>query len=192
MQMAQWLDLSDELQDNILGFVGEYDWRLHHLMIVAKSWWKKRDGATWYHQVGTIVLEPMRISREYYEPTFGKTFAAVVSLITHSEVHKISPDQYKYVERPKDIRSFEPIRDQATGLLLQSMRNLGMARNGQRLNYKNVTTLDLTDDSNSDVDNTVWKADEMNEMDLFSPQYRCFHQTGDRSPPTYSFGFSPM
>ena len=41
MQMAQWLNLSDELRDKILGFVGEYDWRSDHLMIVAKSWWKK-------------------------------------------------------------------------------------------------------------------------------------------------------
>ena len=175
MQMAQWLNLSDELQDKILGtdeiqgYVGESDWRSDHLMTVAKSWWKKPGGATRYHEVGTIILEPMRISREHYEPKFGKTFAAVVSLITHSQDYNISPDQYKYVERPKDIRSFEPIRDQATGLLLQSMRNLGMARNGQRLNYKNVTTLDLTDDSNSDVDNTVWKAKEMTEIDLFSP-----------------------
>ena len=63
MQMAQWRNLSDELQDKILGFVGEYDWRSDHLMIVAKSWWKKRDGATRYHEVGTIILEPMRISR---------------------------------------------------------------------------------------------------------------------------------
>ena len=170
MQMALWCNISDEVQDKILGFVGEYDWRSNHLMIVAKSWWKQCDGAIWYHVVGTIVLEPMRIGREYYEPTFGKTFAAVVSLITHSEVHNISPDQYKYVERPRDIRSFEPIRDQARGLLLQEMRNLGRARNGQRLNYKNVTTLDLTNDSNLDVDNTVWQSEDMNEIDLFNPQ----------------------
>ena len=45
-----------------------------------------------------------------------------------------------------------------------------MQRNGQRLRYKNVTTLDLTDDSNWDVDNTVWRSEEMAETDLFKPQ----------------------
>ena len=125
-------------------------------MIVAKSWWKKCDGTTRYHQVGTIVLEPKRIPRSLYEPEFGKTFAAVVSLLTHSSVHNISPDQYKYVDRPTQIWSYQPITNQAFGLLLQQMRNLGLQRNGQHLRYKNVTTLDLTDDSNWDVDNTVW------------------------------------
>lgn len=168
--MTLWSDISAVIQDIILGFVGEYDWRSKHLMIVAKSWWKNSKGGIRYPKVGTIVLEPMRIGREHYEPTFGKTFAAVVSLLTHSQVHTISPDQYKYVERPTDIRSFEPIRDQARGLLLQQMRNLVQAANGQRLNYKNVTTLDLTDNSNSDVADTEWQSEEMAEINLFDPQ----------------------
>ena len=170
MQMMQWRDLTDELRDKILWFVGEYDWRLHFLMIVAKSWLKKRDGTTQYHQVGTIVLEPMEISREHFEPQFGKTFAAVASLIIHSQVHKISPDQYKYVQRPKDISSFQPITKQSFELLLQLMRNLGMERNGQRLRYKNVTTFDLTDNSNLAVDDTVWRSEEIALTDLLYPQ----------------------
>ena len=165
--MTLWSDISAVIQDIILGFVGEYDWRSKHLMIVAKSWWKNSDGAIRYPKVGTIVLEPMmRIGREHYEPTFGKTFAAVVSLLTHSQVHTISPDQYKYVERPIDIRSFEPIHEQARGVLLLQMWNLG-----QLLNYKNVTTLDLTDNSNADVADTEWQSEEMAEINLFDPQF---------------------
>ena len=116
--MVQWLNLFDKFQDKILWFVGEYDWKLHHLMIVAKSWWKKRDGTTQYHQVGTIVLEPKRIPRLLYQPQFGKTFAAVVSLLTHLSVHNISPDQYKYVEKPTEIQSYRLITNQVFGVLL--------------------------------------------------------------------------
>ena len=92
MQMVQWLDLLDELWDKILWFVSEYDWKYYHLMIVAKSWWEKRDETTQYHQVGTIVLELKRIQRSLYKPQFRKTFAAFVSLLTHSSVHNTSPD----------------------------------------------------------------------------------------------------
>ena len=139
-------------------------------MIVAKNWWKKHDGKIRYDKVGTIVLEQMGIPRRVYEPEFGNTFAAVVSLLTHSSVHNISPDQYKYVDRPTVIRSYQPIANQAFGLLLKEMRNLGLQRNGQHLRYKNVTTLDLTDDSNWAVNNTVWRSDKMNKPDIFDPK----------------------
>ena len=191
--MALWSNISDVVRDIIFGFVGEYDWRSKHLMIVAKSWWKNSDGAIRYPKVGTIVLEPMmRIGREHYEPTFGKTFAAVVSLITHSEVHTISPDQYKYVERPRDIRSFEPIRNQPIGLLLQQMRNLWKGTNGQCLNYKNVTSLDLTDNSNLDVDNTLRQSEEMNEIDLFNPQLPLLPTNGASFAAYLFLWFFPM
>ena len=169
-QPVQWLDLPDAAMDNLHEYIGDDNWKLYNLLLVSKNWWKTDDHEVSRYKLGTIVLEPQRISRSLYEPKFRKTFAAVVSLLTHSSVHKISPDQYKIVDRPRDIRSFQLITDQAFGLLLQQMRNLGMQRNGQRLRYKNVTTLDLTDDSNWDVDNTVWRSEEMDETYLFKPQ----------------------
>ena len=58
-------------------------------MLVAKSWGKKRDGTTRYYQVDTIVLKPKIIQRLLYKPEFGKIFAAVMSLLTHSTEHNI-------------------------------------------------------------------------------------------------------
>ena len=167
MQMMQWLNLLDKLQDKILWLVGEDDWKLHHLVIVAKSWWEKRDGTTQYQQMGTIVLEPKRIPRLLYQPEFGKTYAAVVSLLTHSSVHNISPDQYKYVKRPTEIQSYRPITNQVFGVLLQQIRNNELQLDGQRLCYRNVSKLDLTDSSNWEIDNTVWRSEDMQVPDLF-------------------------
>ena len=99
-----------------------------------------------------------------------KTFAAVWSLVNHSFEHNIGPNQYKHVDRPTNIRSYEPITNQAFGLLLKQMRDLGFQRNGQDLRYNNVTTLDLTDDSNMAVDNRVWLSHEMNQTNVFDPK----------------------
>ena len=53
---VKWHDLSDKLLDIIFGFVGEYEWKSNHLMIVAKNWWKKRDGRILYHPVQWLDL----------------------------------------------------------------------------------------------------------------------------------------
>ena len=116
------------------------------------------------YELGTIVLTPQGIPREHFEPNFGKTFGAIVGLITHSEIHNISNDHYKFVEPPKNISSFEAITDQGLGLLLLLMRNVG-----QRLQYNNVTALDLTDDSQRMVDDNVYQPTEIIQTDLFGP-----------------------
>ena len=53
---VNWYNLSDTLRDIIFGFVGEYDWKSNHLMIVAKNWWKKRDGLIRYQPVQWLDL----------------------------------------------------------------------------------------------------------------------------------------
>ena len=50
------------------------------------------------------------------------------------------------------------------------MRDLAFQRNGEDLRYNNVTTLDLTDDSNMAVDNRVWLSHEINLTDVFDPE----------------------
>ena len=112
----------------------------------------------------------MQTPRIEYVPVFGKIFAAVWSLVTHSFEHNIEPDQYKYVDRPTNICSFEPITNQAFGLLLKQMMESVFQINGEDLSYNNVTTLDLTDDSNKAVDNRVWLSTEMNLTNIFDSE----------------------
>ena len=163
-RIVQWIHLPDRLMHTVHQYIGEEDWQLYNLSSVSTNWWMTDyRGATRY-QLGTIVLTPQRIPREHFEPNFGKTFGAIVGLITHSEIHNISNDHYKFVERPQNISSFEPITNQALGLLLLLMRNVG-----HRLQYKNVTALDLTDDSQWTVDNNVYQPAEMVQTDLFVP-----------------------
>ena len=165
--MAQWLDLSP-LHDEILSYVDGDDWKSYDLMLVNTNWWKNRDGTTRY-QVGTIVLIPMGFQGLLYQQELGKTFATVIRLLTHSNEHNISPDQYKYVERPTDIQSYRPITNQVSKVLLQQFRNNGLQLDGQPVCYKNVSELDLSNDSNLDVDINKWRSLEMEVPDLYEP-----------------------
>ena len=54
--VVEWLDLLYVLRDIILGFVGEYEWKYFLMMLVAKNWWKKRDGIIWYQPVQWLDL----------------------------------------------------------------------------------------------------------------------------------------
>ena len=162
--IVQWIHLPDRAMHNVHKCIGEKDWKLYNLLLVSKNWWKTDDHGATRYQLGTIVLTPQRIPHEHFEPNFGKTFGAIAGLITHSEIHNISNDHYKFVEPPENISSFKPITDQALGLLLLLMRNVG-----QRLQYKNVTALDLTDDSQWTVDDNVYQPAEMVKTDLFVP-----------------------
>ena len=163
--MAQWVNIPLSIREYILELLDDDTWRGQHLSSVSRPWQlimvngvRQRQ-----RQLGTIVLTPQRIPREHLQPTFGKTFAAIVGLITHSEIHNISNDHYQFVDPPKNIRSFEAITNEGLGLiLLQLMRNVG-----QRLQYNNVTALDLTDDHESAVNDNVYQPTEMVQIDLF-------------------------
>ena len=54
--MVKWLNFLYVVWDIILGFLGEYEWKSNHLMIVAKNWWKKRDGLIHYQPVQWLDL----------------------------------------------------------------------------------------------------------------------------------------
>ena len=130
MQMAQWLDLPTPLHDIILLYVGDDDWKSYDLMLMNTNWWKNRDETTQY-QVSTIVLIPTGFHGFVYQRELRKTFATVIRLLTHSNEHNISPDQYKYVERPTDIQSYRLITNQVSKVLLQQIRNNGLQLDGQ-------------------------------------------------------------
>ena len=104
-------------------------------MLVNTNWWKNGDGTAWY-QMGTIVLKLTGIQRLLYQPEFGKTFAAVIRLLIHSNEHNISSDQYKYVERPTDIQCYRPITNQVFEVLLQQFRNNELQLDGEPVWYK--------------------------------------------------------
>ena len=163
--IVQWIHLPDRPMHILHQYIGEEDWQSYNLSSVSRNWWMTDDRGETRYELGTIVLTPQGIPREHFEPIFGKTFGAIVGLINHSEIHKISNNHYKFVELPEDISSFEPITDQALGLLLLLMWNLG-----QRLQYKNVTALDLSDTSQWAVDDDKYQAADMVQTDLFWPQ----------------------
>ena len=164
--MAEWVNIPHSIWEYILELLDDDTWRGQHLSSVSRPWQLIMvDGVIQRRRQGMIVLTPQRIPREHLQPNFGKTFAAIVGLITHFEIHNISNDHYQFVDPPQNIRSFKAISNEGLGLiLLQLMRNVG-----QRLQYNNVTALDLTDDHESAVDDNVYQPAEMVQIDLFVP-----------------------
>ena len=86
-------------------------------------------------------------------------------LIHHHNEHNIPPDQYKYVEKSTNIRSFRPINRQRSRVVLQQFWNNGFQ--GQPVRYRNIRELDLSDDRNLDVDSNTWRSLNINLVNLF-------------------------
>ena len=164
MQMAQWLDLSDKFQDNILSYIGDDDWKSSDLMLVNTRWWKNKDGTIRY-QVGMIVLEPVGFLYNGLDFLEGKTFATCLRLIYRPREHDIPPDQYTYVAKLQDIHSFTPILRQRSRIMPYQIWNNGYQ--GQPVRYGNISGLDLSDDRNLVVDSNMWRSLEMELLDLF-------------------------
>ena len=122
--MVQWLDLPVGLENKIYQYIDDDNLKLHNFLLMSKNWWKSNLGVTRY-QLGTIILRPMGFPYRLYKRQLGRNFSTVMKLANHPTEHNISPDQYKYVEKPTDIRRFAPINSQVSKVLLQQFMNNG-------------------------------------------------------------------
>ena len=90
-----------------------------------------------------------------------------MNLANHPNENNISPDQYKYVEKQKDIWRFVPINSQVSEVLLEQFMNNGFPLDRQPVCYRNVRELDISDDHNWDLNINTWRSSESGLPNLF-------------------------
>ena len=152
---------------NIYQCVGDYNWTLYNWASLSKNCWKHDEGVYRY-QLGTIVLRPCGFSYSFYVQHFVTTYATLFELEKNHNHHKIPPDQYLFINKPTHIRKFASIYIKVHKVMLQQLLSKSFQYNGEPVSYRNVTAIDLSDDTDLEV-NIVWWSSEMKLFNFFEP-----------------------